>query len=79
MRQVAHALLDRKAWGRAGQAEFAFVTAALRSLGALNLMRITIASLALMMVPLAVVSETPSWGPRRTLLLRFMSGRLVEL
>lgn len=67
LRGAVRALTDWPAWRIAGREEFAFSTEALRSLRAIGAMRVTVASLAIMMLPLAVVSELNPMGPNTPL------------
>ena len=68
------ALTDWPAWRTAGRAEFAFATEAMRALGAIGALRVTVAGLAIMMLPLAIISEFNPMGPNTPLKLAVHLG-----
>ncbi|CAM3686038.1 MULTISPECIES: GGDEF domain-containing protein [Tsukamurella] len=50
-------LIDPVGWRYAGQAEFSFVTRAIATVGGIGLLRVTVASLGVTMLPVAVLAE----------------------
>jgi diguanylate cyclase (GGDEF)-like protein len=57
------ALLNPTGWRNAGQAEFAFTTRAIFSVGGLPALRWTVASLGIMMFPVGIITELMPYAP----------------
>ncbi|MGC5025745.1 diguanylate cyclase [Tsukamurella sp. DT100] len=63
-RRARRGLLNSRGWRTAGLEEYAFTTEAIRFAKGIQALRVTVALLAMMMVPLAVVMQFHPMGPQ---------------
>ncbi|ADG78668.1 Diguanylate cyclase OS=Tsukamurella paurometabola (strain ATCC 8368 / DSM / CCUG 35730 / CIP 100753 / JCM 10117 / KCTC 9821 / NBRC 16120 / NCIMB 702349/ NCTC 13040) OX=521096 GN=Tpau_2056 PE=4 SV=1 [Tsukamurella paurometabola] len=63
---ILRVLFDPVGWRNAGRAEFAFMTRALTTVGGLGVLRVTIATLSVMLLPIGAFSVFMPYGPSTT-------------